>query len=844
MLSQVKLCREEWAALEIPVQESEMEILTFIQHAAKEKIHLKSNKHLSILGYLNFGSVESDVMDFFLFDTYMKKRVEDIVETLYKWNSAHKLEIPKYTGATIVRLNSADSIRFKNANLSKGFSKCYEFVLLEHIEAIVADKKDKKKQMFHYYTLQQLLKNSVLKLNRAFMQFCRAFSRYFEVDWLKMQFVRYAADFIERNAILMQYQDLELYDHQKELFSICNIGFVHPAKLILYKAPTGTGKTMAPIGLVSSGHIVLFLCAARHVGLALARAAVSLHQKVAFAFGCTGSMDIRLHYFAAVGYNKNNNNNNNNNNSKKVNNADGRNVQLMICDLVSFEIAMKYMETFHAVSQMVFFWDDVTISLEEESHAFHPLMTHVWRVNAIPTVILASATLPDKEDIGLVIADFESRFEEARTHSIVADDCKKSITLLNKHGACLVPHCYSADKEILLQMVQHCEVHSTLLRYIDLEEIVAFLFTPQIYDTFGAEFCETFFSSIADITMVSIKKLYLKILKNAISEPFWPTLCATLSPSKRIPNGGVYLTTSDAVTLTDGPTIFICDDVATIASFCIQQAKIPTEGIKAILKQLEINAMMQEKIEEEEAKLQFLETQQPQGGFSKKNSRDENSEKSENNNNNNNNVTAQIRRVTEEIGNLRAWLVTAHLSNLYIPNKREHLEKWASVAPQALTKAAFTSNVPEAYVREIMGLSGICNDWKILLLMGIGVYSAETVKETAYLELIKKLADNQQLFLSIGTKEFIWGLNYQYCHGYIGKGLSLTPQQLLQALGRVGRGNVQQTYSVRFRDGDDARILATIFSPDNDRREALKMSVLFNVQNLRWDINGQMFIIS
>ena len=37
------------------------------------------------------------------------------------------------------------------------------------------------------------------------------------------------------------------------------------------------------------------------------------------------------------------------------------------------------------------------------------------------------------------------------------------------------------------------------------------------------------------------------------------------------------ITTCDAFTLTDGPTIYIAEDVDKIAKFCIQQSKIPQE---------------------------------------------------------------------------------------------------------------------------------------------------------------------------------------------------------------------------------------------------------------------------
>ena len=49
----------------------------------------------------------------------------------------------------------------------------------------------------------------------------------------------------------------------------------------ILQSPTGTGKTLTPIGL-SEKNKIIFVCAARHVGLALAKAAISCKKKIAF----------------------------------------------------------------------------------------------------------------------------------------------------------------------------------------------------------------------------------------------------------------------------------------------------------------------------------------------------------------------------------------------------------------------------------------------------------------------------------------------------------------------------------------------------------------------------------
>jgi hypothetical protein len=49
----------------------------------------------------------------------------------------------------------------------------------------------------------------------------------------------------------------------------------------------------------------IYICAARHVGLALAKSSISMGKCVAFAFGCESVDDIRLHYNSAVEFTKN-----------------------------------------------------------------------------------------------------------------------------------------------------------------------------------------------------------------------------------------------------------------------------------------------------------------------------------------------------------------------------------------------------------------------------------------------------------------------------------------------------------------------------------------------------------
>ena len=75
----------------------------------------------------------------------------------------------------------------------------------------------------------------------------------------------------------------------------------------------------------------------------------------------------------------------------------------------------------------------------------------------------------------------------------------------------------------------------------------------------------------------------------------------------------------------------------------------------------------------------------------------------------------------------------------------------------------------------------------------------------------------------------------QFCHGFLSKDLNLTQEKVIQAMGRIGRNNIQQTYTVRFRD--DAQI-EKLFTSDTEKPEVINMNVLFNYHSVKYE-NGE-----
>ena len=183
---------------------------------------------------------------------------------------------------------------------------------------------------------------------------------------------------------------------------------------------------------------------------------------------------------------------------------------------------------------------------------------------------------------------------------------------------------------------------------------------------------------------------------------------------------------------------------------------------------------------------------------------------------------SQLGKLTEKINALRSMIKNASLNDTFIPNTKYHLEKWTEDS-QIKINNSFTSSIDEQTVADIMALNGVDDLWKVLLMMGIGVFVNHD--NITYTEIMKKLADEQRLYMIIANSDYIWGTNYQFCHGFIGKDMDLTQEKLIQSMGRIGRGNIQQTYTVRFRD--DAQI-NKLFTPDTEKPEVINMNKLFN----------------
>jgi hypothetical protein len=829
-------------------------------------------------------------------------------------------------------IKKADAIRIENmtANIVQNKGNIFEFTLLQLVEPIckmlqevlnhekqneskrneikeIKDKKqnesnrnEKKKKEFvstyayeaalSLYTLLQLRKSSITQLNQYVKKFVDECIEQAKKSVNIMDVIVNAETFIEKNRLLGKYADLTLFSHQKELFRLFNQSYVPPT-LTLYIAPTGTGKTLSPLGLAQGDRVVIFVCSARHVGLSLARSAVSMQKRVAFAYGCSTAEDIRLHNYAAVDYVINKRSGA----IAKVDNSNGSRVEIMICDVKSYLIAMNFLLEFHLEESIVMYWDEPTISMDYEEHPIHDMIHKVWANNKISRIVLSCATLPKESEISPTIDNYLLRFSEtgkpaATVKSIVSFDFKKSISLLGQEGYSVLPHLLFADFRDLLESVSHFKENKTLLRYLDLAEVSRFIQTVAT----GNEVAQRFCNDLSSVNMTSIKLYYLELLEQ-IEEDKWSGLhtyfkqiqhpkfqkelilanlknktaasqfhkiksmtsttlpvtnltkiegggelrrCSSVMevpPSivKKDPFAGIQFTTEDAWTLTDGPTIYIAENVENIGLFYIKQTALPKFETDEIMRKIGVNTSLQKKLEALEHDIED------------KKGKDADKEKKVEREA----FSREVKEMEKQLEVIKGQIESVRLRMDYVPNSSEHLEKYwgqesfsqrgqglspfSFTAGQGLSPFSFTagqglspfsSNIGESDIVRIMELD-IENYKKVLLLLGIGVFTLSA--KNAYLELMKEFAAEQKLYMILASSDYIYGTNYAFCHGIISKDLiDMTQQKTIQAMGRIGRNVVQQDYTVRFRN--DTIIRNLFMPPQGGNREAVNMCKLFS----------------
>jgi hypothetical protein len=473
---------------------------------------------------------------------------------------------------------------------------------------------------------------------------------------------------------------------------------------------------------------------------------------------------------------------------------------------------MEYMLRFNDKHDIVMYWDEPTITMDYDEHELHDKIHDVWVINNIPNVILSSATLPDESEIQDTLCDFNRKFGDATFLTIRSDSDVKNIPIIGPDGNVYVPHYLFSNYNELLNSIKHCRNTPAIFPYIDLNETTKFIRT--IYERFVSyideDACrlENNISSMDEFTTISIKLYYMTIIEN-IKPDKWGEIYNYIT-NERVGKYSptLHLTTSDAHTLTHGPSIYIAKDVEKIANYFLMDANIPISVLKNIMNDININNSISKQIRILESKIEDKTMNDIISG---------NDNKLKNHRGN-----PEVTELREKLNKLMTQLRTVKLPAVYIPNTYDHLCKYGYKSNDNGTP--FTCEVSDDITETIMLMDDIDNKWKLLLLMGIGVFTQFNNKK--YMEIMKDLATNEKLYMIIADQDFIYGTNYQFCHGFISKDLSdITQEKIIQAIGRVGRNKVNHLYSIRFRDTET---IMKLFSADNDKKESKNVSRIFN----------------
>ena len=937
-LTQAKLSKSEWLNIEVPFPEKEKAILKLIIDGYNDR-NAFINETRSIHRVMK---LENDIigLDEYVYTEYFEEKIKKMIK---RYPSVIETYVSPITGKkSKLKLKKSHLMKIANLNssLEKTKDTIFEYILLDIAENILKHLHTYSEEYaFHLYTLINIKKANIIYVNPYCVEFIDNLIVLVTPKIQMRDVINESYAFIEKNPLLLKYEDITLYQHQKDIYNTFyyTIGdgnysdpvankfqalSNNPGKLVLYTAPTGTGKTLTPLGL-SEGYRIIFICAARHVGLALAKSAVCMNKKIGIAFGCQTADDIRLHYYAASEYTRNTRTGG----IGKVDNTVGDKVEIMICDIKSYIIAMHYMMAFtpslkynEEIDEMleeidekielieeyknestnpeeikdfqlkidfftnkkanlnkkrivykkdadiITYWDEPTISMDYDEHPLHELINNVWKENKISKMVLSCATLPQQDEIDDTLASFMIKFPDARVETISSYDCKKSISLLNVDCKSVLPHLLYTEYDELVKCVKHCNIHKSLLRYFDLQEVIRFINKVHELDNAIPENLHMnyyFENGISDITMNSIKMYYLRLLGN-INRERWNDISNDLQknqksklfkkndlrrfssleqPKKTIGGGplsriqsvsvpvksltpsstvGLQITTTDAHTLTDGPTIFLSNNVENLGKYYIKQTNLPPRVYNSIYSRIQENTNIQTKLTEAENQLEYILDKMANAGSNSKDDKKGSSKKTHKMNRDvdDSKQNPELRKLTQLVEGLRSKIQMVNLDDIYIPNSRAHQNTWTD----EFNENAYSPNISDEDVCNIMALD-VDNDKKMLLLLGIGMFTNESKANARYMEIMKKLAYNQELYIILASSDYIYGTNYQFCHGYIGKDLlNMTQQKTIQALGRIGRNHMQQEYSIRFRDDN---ILKQLFTRPVENKEAIVMNRLF-----------------
>ena len=110
-----------------------------------------------------------------------------------------------------------------------------------------------------------------------------------------------------------------------------------------------------------------------------------------------------------------------------------------------------------------------------------------------------------------------------------------------------------------------------------------------------------------------------------------------------------------------------------------------------------------------------------------------------------------LREKMRELNNMRNRIKSIELDPLYVPNTREHFNNWTTGIDKSY-KDLHIPNIENSIIEKIMLIPNVKDSWKVLLMMGIGVFCKH--ESQTYVDIMKELADQQCLFMIVASVSY------------------------------------------------------------------------------------------
>ena len=747
---QCKLCKSEWINMEKSISNKEKIIMNIIKNGY-DNIQIVHNEYKCIEQMIKLDHIDNHYYIYiYVLEPYIQKKYNKYINIHIKMKKSKKT------------LNSSDKIRLNNIT---HIDESIEHKLLELYKKYFKSNKEHKNSILYYYNIQYFIQHYDIN---PYMK--ELFMELFKNKLYKPQDILENCNKVIENNSIFDYKPIELYSHQKEIYSI-----VKEKKrfLLFYTSPTCSGKTLTPIGLTHE-YNVIFICASRHIGVNLAKSAINVGVKCGFAFGCSSIKDIRLHYFSVNSYNDK---------YKNPDHSDGSKLNLLISDIHSYEYAMNYLLQFSDLENIILFWDEPTISMDHDTHKLHEHLKYIWTINKIPRVILSSATLPNH--LEPIIEHFKTKFEDSYFHSLEVSNLENNIILVNQENEVIMPHNYFKELSSIKQFIS--EKGNKYMKFLSVSECAQYILESSFLDEWNK-------TNINDINSNFIKEFYYKVIQNELRE----------TKAKTNFDINIGFTTHNACSITYGPALWIVENIDYYSEQLILNSSIHESILDQLKKSIDYNYELGQKIN----KLQK--------DYQDKIAKDEDNE----------NKMKQLRfdpatkELLHKIETLKKQYKNIQLDPLFLPNSITHYQHWTR-KQKYNDSNVFKGDIDEESVQVIMELD-VSFHYKILLLLGIGILHQDNIE---YNNIMKELADSKKLMLIIASSDYIYGTNYQFAHAYLSEDLKdITQEKLIQAIGRVGRKEKNKTFTFRFRSNHYVSILFD----NHNSKERNKMIELFS----------------